>query len=95
MTKCEYFLPASQFPMELLQNRVFETIINLSTDIGSLEKADESLFRMFELAFPHATEKELADFTKVQGAILCITALTKEHQNAFALWQKEQDSYKN
>lgn len=95
MKRCNYFLPASQFPMQEMQNKITETILNLNADLGGIHKADESLFRMFELAFPQATETELEAFTKVQGAFRCINSLVRENPEAFESWVNEQESYKN
>ena len=94
MENCKFFLPKSEFPMADLQNRITETILNLNTDLGGIHRADEALFRMFELAFPNATESELEEFTKVQGAMRCINALVRENTNSFNLWIEEQNSYK-
>lgn len=94
MENCNFFLPKSAYPMEDLQNRITETILNLNTDLGGIHRADEALFRMFELAFPSAKESELEEFTKVQGAMRCITALVRSNAKTFDLWVEEQKSYK-
>lgn len=94
MENCIFFLPQSGHPMADLQNQITETILNLNTDLGGIHRADEALFRMFELAFPNATESELEEFTKVQGAMRCITALVRSNANTFDLWVEEQNSYK-
>ena len=94
MENKNYLLPTSGFPMADLQTKMMEIILNLNSDLGGIHIADEALFRMFELAFPLATEQEIETFTKVQGAMRCINALARENEHAFNLWIEEQQSYK-
>ena len=94
MENKNFLLPTTGYPMADLQTKMIEIILNLNADLGGLHKSDESMFRMFELAFPHATEAELEDFTKVQGAMRCINALARENETTFNLWVEEQNSYK-
>lgn len=88
------YMPATGYPMADMQNAITETILNLNDALGGLHRADEAMFRMFELAFPHATEAELEDFTKVQGAMRCINSLVRRNPQTFGLWVEEQNSYK-
>ena len=94
MKNCKFYMPETGFPMADLQTKMTEIILNLNQDLGGLHKADEALFRMFELSFPHATEQELNDFTKVQGAMRCINLLARENIETFASWVEEQKAYK-
>lgn len=94
MKTCTFTKPSTGYPMDDLQQRIMEVVLNLHNDVGSIEQVSETLFRMFELAFPYATEKELSDFTKVQGALRCINQLISENSEAFELFLKEHSDYK-
>lgn len=94
MEKTNFVMPATGYPMTDFQQNVMEIILNLSADLGSLEKANEAMFRMFELSFHQATEQELSDFTKVQGAFRCINQLAVEHSQTFKSLLDEQRSYR-
>lgn len=90
-----FVMPSTGFPMSDFQQNVMEIILTLATDLGSIENVNESLFRMFELAFPHATEEEILSFTKVQGAFRCINHLAMQDAETFHRLIEELDSYKN
>ena len=94
MKNCEFYMPETGFPMADMQTKITEIILNLHEDLGGLHNADEALFRMFELSFPQATEAELECFTKVQGAMRCITSLARENIETFANLVEEQNAYK-
>lgn len=93
--KNSFLMPVSGYPMSDFQQKVMEVILQLTTDLGSIEKVDESLFRMFELSFPCATHEEIISFTKVQGAFRCITQLAREDSATFDLLIAELESYRN
>lgn len=78
-----FVMPSTGYPMSDFQQNVMEVILNLTADFGTLETANDALFRMFELAFPHATHEEILAFTKVQGAFRCINQLAVEDAETF------------
>ncbi|KFC19378.1 hypothetical protein [Chryseobacterium sp. FH1] len=85
--------PATGYPIDDFQMRISELFLRLQTDLGGVERINDVLFRMFELAFPLATEQELKDFTKLQGAARCMNILIDEHTEAIFDLQKEQEEY--
>lgn len=91
----KFLKPSTGYPMADFQQNVMEIILNLSADLGSIDVANEALFRMFELSLPHATHQEITAFTKVQGAFRCINALARMEAETFNDLLEEQQSYKD
>lgn len=88
-----YVLPETGYPMTDFQTKVIEIVLNLHSELGSFEKANDVLFRMFEIAFPHSTDEEKLQFTKVQGAFRCINTLIASETETFNDLILERESY--
>jgi hypothetical protein len=90
-----FAMPPTGYPMSDFQQNVMEIILTLASDLGSIDNVNDSLFKMFELSFPHATHEEILSFTKVQGAFRCINQLAMENSETFNDLITELQSYKN
>lgn len=94
MSNCTFYKPETGHIFEDLETKITETFLNLQLEMGP-EKPCEAMFRMFEIAFPLATEQEKEEFTKIQGAFRCISQLVRDHAGDFAEMLAEQQDYKN
>lgn len=88
-----FFKPETGYAVEDLETKITETILNLHIDMGN-HGPSEAMFRMFELAFPHATPQEIEAFTKLQGAFRCIDQLVRSQSESFAELLHEQSEYR-
>lgn len=87
-----FYKPQTGYAVEDLETKITETILNLHLEMGN-HGPSEAMFRMFELAFPHATPQEIEDFTKLQGAFRLIYELVRNNTEDFSELLREQSEY--
>lgn len=94
MKLCTFLKPESDYPMDDLQQKIMEIVLNLNEDIDGMENLSEILFKISDRAFPYATEKELEDFSKVQAALRCMTFAISQNKEGFEAFVLEHENYK-
>ncbi|PIE50772.1 MAG: hypothetical protein CSA38_02055 [Flavobacteriales bacterium] len=82
--------PETGFMVTDLENKIVEIFLQLNEEFGGANNTNEVLFKMFELSFPNATEQELKEFTKLQGAFRAINSMIAENQEAMDCLIEEQ-----
>lgn len=85
--------PTTGYPVDDFQTKITELFLHLSDDLGGVARVNDVLFRMFELAFPHASAAELRDFTTLQGAVRCMNVIINDSHEAITSLRLEQLEY--